>query len=280
VARRDRRAQLSVLRAHSAIGMRRFFVPELAAVGARLSLPASVRRHVAVLRLEPDAEIVLFDGSGRQARARLEGDAAHVLAIETATDERARVVLVQAMPKGAKSDDIVRMATELGARAIHFAQTDHAVARPDEARGSKKTSRWQRIAEEAARQCERATVPEVHAPSPLLEICVRAPSEAVRLVAWARGGRPIAEVLRNAAEPVSARRPESSDDTKLTRIEGAPPPSPSDVWIAVGPEGGFSDAELEALDALGFARVTLGPHVLRVDTAALAALAQIAALVG
>jgi len=52
------------------------------------------------------------------------------------------------------------------------------------------------------------------------------------------------------------------------------------VWIAVGPEGGFSDAELDAFDRLGFARVTLGPHVLRVDTAALAALAQLAALLG
>jgi 16S rRNA (uracil1498-N3)-methyltransferase len=261
--------------------MRRFFVPELGAVGARLTLPASVRRHVAVLRLEPGAEIVLFDGSGRQARARLDGDVAIVLALETATDERARVVLVQAMPKGTKSDDVVRMATELGAHAVHFALSDHAVARPDEARGSKKTSRWQRIAEEAARQCERATVPEVHAPSPLLDVCGRAPSEATRLVAWARGGRPIADQLRELHPRVHYTPP--TNDTEPAET-GTPsedaPPSAREVWIAVGPEGGFSDAELAALDRLGFARVTLGPHVLRVDTAALAALAQIAALVG
>ena len=237
--------------------MRRFFVSELGSIGARLALPNSVQRHVAVLRLEPGEEIVLFDGSGRQARARLDGDdAANVIAIETATEAHARVVLVQAMPKGTKSDDIVRMATELGAHAIHFAHTDHAVARPDEARGSKKAARWQRIAEEAARQCERATVPEVIAPASLDEVCARAPSDAIRLVAWARGGRPLAEVL-------STR---STDDVAR------------ETWIAIGPEGGFSDAELAMFDRHGFVRVTLGSHVLRVDTAALAALAQIAAL--
>lgn len=255
--------------------MRRFFVPELGAVGARLALPASVRRHVAVLRLEPGDEIVLFDGSGRQARARLDGDVADVHAIETATDPRARVVLVQAMPKGTKSDDVVRMATELGAHAIHFAHSDHAVARPDDARGSKKASRWQRIAEEAARQCERATVPDVQAPAPLLEVCARAPHEATRLVAWARGGRPLAEVL-NELRP----RTLDTNSADVERAADTREPAVRETWIAVGPEGGFSDAELDALDRLGFARVTLGPHVLRVDTAALAALAQIAALLG
>lgn len=254
--------------------MRRFFVPDLGAVGAHLALPASVRRHVAVLRLEAGDEIVLFDGSGRQARARLDGDVATVDAIETATDERPRVVLVQAMPKGAKSDDIVRMATELGVHAIHFAHSDHAVARPDDARGSKKASRWQRIAEEAARQCERATVPEVHAPAPLLEVCARAPNEATRLVAWARGGRPIAEALRDAR--VHANDAPPTNDASPSELGES---SVREVWIAVGPEGGFSDAELDAFDRLGFARVTLGPHVLRVDTAALAALAQLVALV-
>lgn len=261
--------------------MRRFFVPELGAVGARLALPASVRRHVAVLRLEAGDEIVLFDGSGRQARARLDDDVAEIHAVETAVDERARVVLVQAMPKGAKSDDVVRMATELGAHAIHFALSDHAVARPDDARGSKKASRWQRIAEEAARQCERATVPEVHAPTPLLEVCARAPIEATRLVAWARGGRPIAEVLRHVPhDEKPADEPGLGPPVEDAYTPSAYTPSAREVWIAVGPEGGFSDAELEALDRLGFARTTLGPHVLRVDTAALAALAQLAALVG
>nr|MCU0677828.1 16S rRNA (uracil(1498)-N(3))-methyltransferase [Myxococcota bacterium] len=221
--------------------MRRFFVSELGAVGARVSLPASVRRHVTVLRLEPGAEIVLFDGSGRQARARLEGDVANVLAIETATEERARVVLVQAMPKGTKSDDVVRMATELGAHAIHFALSDHAVARPDEARGSKKASRWQRIAEEAARQCERATVPEVHAPTPLLEICARAPSDATRLVAWARGGRPIAEVLRDVPRADDATPDDTAPTEVRTAVEAVPTSCAGEVWIAVGPEGGFSD---------------------------------------
>jgi 16S rRNA (uracil1498-N3)-methyltransferase len=259
--------------------MRRFFIPELGAVGAHLTLPASVRRHVTVLRLEPGTEIVLFDGSGRQARARLDGNVATILAIEKATEERARVVLVQAMPKGTKSDDVVRMATELGAHAIHFALSDHAVARPDEARGSKKTARWQRIAEEAARQCERATVPEVHAPASLLEVCSRAPSEATRLVAWARGGRPIAEVVRDGPRTHDANPDDTAPTEPGTPID-ARPSSAREVWIAVGPEGGFSDAELDALDRLEFARVTLGPHVLRVDTAALAALAQIAALVG
>lgn len=229
--------------------MRRFFVPSLPSVGSTSELPPAVRRHVAVLRLEEGAEIALFDGSGREAHGRLVGDRVEILSIGEAHEAGPRRVLVQVLPKGTKADEIVRMATELGVHAIHFALGEHGVARPDDARGSKKTTRWQRIAEEAARQSERAVVPTVHAPAPLDEVMRRAPEDALRLVAWARGGQPIGE-----------RRPTGDE-----------------LWIAVGPEGGFSTRELAAFDEAGWARVTLGRNVLRVDTAALAALAQLAA---
>ncbi|MEZ4250852.1 MAG: RsmE family RNA methyltransferase [Polyangiales bacterium] len=229
--------------------MRRFFVPSLGAAGATLTLPPAVRRHLAVLRLAPGEHVELFDGSGQQARARLEDDETVTIeALEEAHEPGPKLVLVQALPKGAKADEIVRMATELGVHAIHFVLTEHAVARPDEGRGQKKTSRWQRIAEEAARQSERAIVPGVHAPLPLTKALGAVPTTDLRLVAWARGGVAL----------------------------GALPPATDTTWVAVGPEGGFSDAELDAFDRAGWTRYSLGPHVLRVDTAALAALSQLA----
>lgn len=225
-------------------------MPTLDAAGATLTLPTEVRRHLEVLRLGEGDVVVLFDGSGRQAKARLSSGGAILEATEVALDEGPQLVLLQALPKGAKADEIVRMATELGAHAIHFALTERGVARPDTDRGDKKTARWRKIAEEATRQCERALVPEVYAPAPLREVVARATVGGRKLVAWARGGLPLRELP----------------------ADGDP------IWVAVGPEGGFSLTELEGFDAAGWTRVTLGPHILRVDTAALAALAQLRGL--
>ncbi|HJL06809.1 MAG TPA: RsmE family RNA methyltransferase [Polyangiaceae bacterium LLY-WYZ-15_(1-7)] len=227
---------------------RRFPVPDLPAVGATFVLPPETRRHVEVLRLPPGTPLVLFDGAGREADAvLLEGGAARVEALRERVDPGRRVVLVQALPKGGKADEIVRMATELGVAAIHFVETARTVPRLQGPRAAKKRARWSRIAEEAARQSERATVPTLAGPEPLEALLDAPPEGAARLVAWAR------------------------QDAR-----GWPAPD-AEAWIAVGPEGGFAPAELEAFDRAGWGRVSLGAHVLRVDTAAVCAVALLRA---
>ena len=224
---RDRTAEVSV---------RRFFVPTLPEVGAELELDTGVRKHVAVLRLALGTRVHLFDGSGRLVEATLvEGGARIERELEIEVVEPT-VALILGLPKGSKTDDIVRMTTELGVAAVHLASTERSVPewKP------KRLDRLRRIAEEAARQSERLRVPEVHAAAPLAEVIARA--NGSKYVCWARA---------------SAR----------------PALGPAPRWLAVGPEGGFTDDELAHMDHAGFERISLGSNVLRVDTAAVAAVA-------
>ncbi len=220
--------------------LRRLYVVAIPPEGELATLGDDVRRHARVLRLSDGDTVCLFDGSGGEATAVLESTGARVLE-RTTKSEGPALVLVQALPKGRKSDEIVRMATELGATAIHFATTERSVPRIDAERAAQRVARWAKVAREAARQSERATVPGVQAPAPLAEVIARAPVEATKLVAWARGG----EAYQAGEE----------------------------TWVAVGPEGGFSGTELASFCAAGWARLSLGRYVLRVETAAAAALA-------
>lgn len=207
-------------------------------------LSPDAARHAKVLRLGPGDPIVLFDGRGRRASGRIDAfvEGTVVCEVGPATAEAAeagspRLHLVQGLPKGSKSDDIVRIATELGVAGIHLVSTRNAVVRLDEERGDRRRERWVRIAVEAARQCERDDVPEITGPEPLFDAVRRAPEGALRLVACGRSGTPLGEV----------------------RAEEA--------WIVVGPEGGLAPDEVDALVAQGFRAVSFGPTVLRVETA-------------
>jgi len=234
---------------------RRLFAPRLPDAGGDVPLDADGLHHAHVLRLRPGDPIELFDGRGRVAQGVVEVMERRRVVCRVGAPRRElsrgpRTVLVLGAPKGKKLDGVLRMITELGVDALFVAPSDHAVARPELDRGSAKVGRLEKIALEAARQAERATVPALETASSLLEAAASAPPGATRLCFWARGGRPLGEVV----------------------AEGA---TPEEVWLVVGPEGGLSDAELEGLDALGYARVTLGPHVLRAETAAVAAVAAV-----
>ncbi|MEM9070199.1 MAG: RsmE family RNA methyltransferase [Myxococcota bacterium] len=220
--------------------LRRIYVPTIPAEGSAL-LDEDARHHLEVLRLAPGTEIELFDGKGTVARATLEGSTAHVL--ERSVRDEATIVLVLGLPKGSLTDEIVRMTTELGVSRLCLTRCERTVPKWDDSRGAKRLARWTRIAQQAARQSERAFVPAIEAPRPLHELIDNAPADATRLFAWAR------ESSRAAVRVTSP------------------------CWIAVGPEGGFSDAERTHFENAGWLSISLGPNVLRVDTAAAAAIA-------
>jgi len=219
--------------------MRRLFAESLEP--AEVLLDRDAIAHAKVLRLKDGEEIELFDGRGGRAVALLEGKRARILSRSEAPSE-AGLVLVMGLPKGSKCDVVVRAATELGATAIRFVTTERAVPQLDAKRAAKRAERWRRVAREAARQSERDFVPGIEAVTPLGDAIAAAPEDAGRYVCWARGGERF------------ARRGDES-------------------WIAVGPEGGFTDAELGLFDDAGWSRLRLARHVLRAETAALAALA-------
>lgn len=202
---------------------------------------------VRVLRARPGDRVVLFDGAGREADAvvvAVEGGEATLDAAEPrqAAPATTPITLHLALLKGEKMDWVVQKATELGVARIVPVETAHTVVRLSGERAGTRAQRWRKIAAEAARQCGRADVPEIDEPTP------------------------IEQTLRRPA-PVRLFLHETATTPLPPTIAGAP------IWVAVGPEGGFSPAEVEAARAAGWSIVGLGPRVLRAETAALAILA-------
>ena len=235
-------------RFHSAIAL---------APHARLSLPPGAARHVQVLRMQPGNAITLFDGHGGEYAATVERMGRSEVEVQVGAHseierEAPRAVhLAVGMPANERMDWLVEKATELGAASIQPLMTAHGVLRLAGERAEKKRAHWEAIAIAGCEQCGRNRVPRIHPVQSLAAWLATAPDETDRFVlSLAPGRRSIAEV-RTAASP----RP---------------------AWMLSGPEGGLSAAEEQEAMALGFIPLTLGPRVLRAETAAIAALAALA----
>ena len=232
----------------------RFHFPgRLPAAGA-LELPDALAHHaVRVLRLRDGERIVLFDGEGGEAEATLQvrGKAAWAQVDarrEVDRESPLQIVLVQALASGDKMDWVVQKAVELGASAIQPVQAERSVLRLVGERADKRQAHWQQVAVAACEQCGRNRIPEVRPLQPLTH--------------WLAAHR---GALCYVLAPGGA-------------ASFAEEPAPQQVvHVLVGPEGGWSDAELAAFDAAGCRRVRLGPRVLRTETAGLAAIAALQA---
>lgn len=237
----------------------RFFVPAGLAPGATVELPAEAAHHaVRVLRLGEGDEVVLFDGQGGEWRARLvrAGPAMKAALVAFADEDRAaplEVTLVQGLPAADKMDWIVQKATELGVAAIQPVAARRSVVKLSGERMARRGQHWQQVAVAACEQCGRNRVPAVAALLDLpqyLGLAARE-NESRWLLAPAGGCR-----LRELPRPVGP------------------------VTLLVGPEGGFEEGELLAAQAAGFQPLSLGPRVMRTETAGAAALAAMMALWG
>ncbi len=232
----------------------RFHFPGCLPSGGEVALPEALAHHaLRVLRLRDGESVVLFDGGGGEVEARLavRGKAVFAQLGKARAVEREsplRIVLVQALASGDKMDWVVQKAVELGAQAVQPVQAERSVLRLAGDRADKRVAHWQQVAVAACEQCGRNRVPEVRALQ-ALPAWLAAHREAVVVVLAPDGGAGLAAV------PV----PEGT------------------IHLAVGPEGGWSDAELAAFDAAGARRLSLGPRILRTETAGLAALAALQA---
>ncbi|MBL8604888.1 MAG: 16S rRNA (uracil(1498)-N(3))-methyltransferase [Myxococcales bacterium] len=236
----------------------------LRAHGAVVRVEGEGAHHLArVLRVKVGAEFELFDGEGWVALGavqRVDGGGVTFALVEAPRQgpcaDRAAVTWWQGFPKGDKWETVIRQATELGVARVGPVFTERAVVQPRAERAEARLVRWQRVAEEAARQCGRADVPEV------LEACTLAQ-------ALAGLGAQAAGALRVVCAPGASRA--------LTEVvSGAAGP----LTVLVGPEGGLSEDELVCCEAAGFVRVSLGPRVWRTETAAPAVLGIVSALMG
>lgn len=256
--------------------MPRFYSPMALATGATLDLPPGAARHVQVLRLQPGDAITLFNGEGGEFEARVEkmgrSDVQVQIGAHHAIEREAprALHLAVGMPANERMDWLVEKATELGVASIQPLLAERTVLRLAGERAEKKRAHWQGIAAAACEQCGRNRVPAVHPPQPLMgwllhwqaatgEPAVKAAVEA----AFETAGRPPPQglllSLRTGTAPLRERAG-----------SGAQP-----LVFLSGPEGGLSQAEEDAALAHGFLPCTLGPRVLRAETAALAALAAL-----
>ncbi|AIZ46622.1 16S rRNA methyltransferase [Deinococcus radiopugnans] len=221
------------------------------ALTPRMDLGPREARHLHVLRLRVGDALRVFDGQGAEAEAWIaELDAARAVltlgeALGGAAETPFPLTLAAALLKGDKLSDVVRAATELGVARVQLLVTARSDARDI---GAQKLLRLQRVAEEASKQSRRAVVPEVRAPLSLADF------------RW--------EGQLFVAQPGSASRIMALLDW------GAP------VTVLTGPEGGLTDAEVAELTGRGAHAVTLGPRILRAETAPVALLGAIAAAGG
>jgi 16S rRNA (uracil1498-N3)-methyltransferase len=228
--------------------MRRFTLRPDQLADGRVTFDADESRHLArVLRLRPGDTVLATDGAGRDFTVRLEstGDRATgtVLAeaLAMAVSPLA-VTLIQGVPKGDRMESIVRAATELGVASVRPALCERTVVRLEPGRWRDRARRWQRVAREAAKQCGRAVIPEVETPRPLAELLAARQPADLSLCLWEAEGTPLGQVLATAVSPRSA-------------------------LVLIGPEGGLARAEVETARAGGFTVVSLGPRILRTETA-------------
>jgi len=237
--------------------MTRLYVPAERLLSDHATLDAAAHRHlVKVLRLGVGAELKIFDGTGMEIDARVE--ALGKATVEVTLGQRRNIAapactitLLQAPPRGERMDLIVQKSTELGVARIVPVLSSRSTVKPS----SHQRRRWQTIAEEAARQCGRADVPEI-GDFVALEPALTWPLDkgGKRFVLW-----------EGAQEPA---------------LSAALAGGPKEVALLVGPEGGLANQEVSAAQVAGFVPVGLGPRILRAETAAIVAVALAQAAAG
>lgn len=240
--------------------MHRFFVTPDAVKGNVVTITGDDVHHITrVLRLGRGDLISVLDGTGAEYEVAIAevregavfGEIMRVAA--RASEPGAEITVVQGLPKGDKMDLVVQKCTEIGVRAIIPAVTARSVVRlDDDGRARRKAARWRRIAEEAAKQSGRGVIPEVRDIVSLREALeTTVPAVDLAVIPWElENGTGLRQALESRPD---ARR----------------------FAVFIGPEGGFDLSEVEVARSAGAVPVSLGPRILRTETAALVVAAAI-----
>jgi 16S rRNA (uracil1498-N3)-methyltransferase len=232
----------------------RFFVAE-PVTDSRVRLDGSEAHHLAhVMRACAGDEVILFDGTNTEFTARVleirrSETVLEVLQRRTVDREAAnRVILGVALPKSDRQRWLVEKAVEMGVTQLVPLVTSRSIAQP----GGLSRKRLQRTVIEACKQCQRNVLMPIAEPTPLADFLAADPRDALRWIAHPAGvaGRTAATEARLLRDP------------------------PPEVYLAVGPEGGFTEAEIALAERFHWQVVDLGPRILRVETAALTLVAH------
>jgi len=238
--------------------MTRFFVPACQFEGNRVILEGSDRHHLLnVLRGKIGAEITVLNGKGEEYLARItaidpERAVAEIItAITGPVEPKLRLTLAQSLPKADKFEFIIQKNTEIGVARFQPIISERGNIRLDQATGLKKRERWRKIIQEAAEQSGRRIIPEIE-PIRDWETALANLHPGLVLLPW-----------------------EGERERSLKEVLEAEKSIPEEITLLIGPEGGFSIKEVELARTKGAVPVTLGPRILRTETAGLAATAAI-----
>lgn len=227
--------------------------------GRQVALPDAAARHaVGVLRLRDGDDVILFNGDGGECIGQLfkTGKGAEVLLKASCAPERESpldITLAQGVSSGERMDYTLQKAVELGVTRIQPVMMKRTIVRLDDEKRRKRRQHWQGVVISACEQCGRNHIPAVE---PILDVPAWLASEGVR-----QGTRLLLD-------------PEAS-----ARLRDLPAPTEA-VTLLAGPEGGFDPNEREAVRRIGFQPISLGPRILRTETAAIAAMAVMQGLWG
>jgi 16S rRNA (uracil1498-N3)-methyltransferase len=236
--------------------MHRFYLPPEQWSGGSPALAGTEAHHCRnVLRLEPGDKVVLFDGRGRELTAEITSSEAAQIQLSKLHEAqtpplRCQITLGQAIPKGKNMDLIVQKAVEIGAAEIAPILSDRTVVRLDEESAASKQSKWQTVAIEAAKQCGQNWLPRVHVPQTMAQFFQPPRRFDLQLIGSLQSD---AVHLKKILAEYSAEHGDR----------------PTSVLMLVGPEGDFTPAELSLARSHGCRPITLGPIVLRVETASI-----------
>jgi 16S rRNA (uracil1498-N3)-methyltransferase len=244
--------------------MRHFFIDPSAATNSSVAIQQSEAHHIKnVLRLKLGDRIKLFDGTGFEYEAVIKEMSGAKVDVEIRSRVRAnlrsgvQIMVAQAFLKEKKMDDLVRKLCELGvAKWVPFF-SQRSIARPDASRLAGRSRRWHRIAAEALKQCRRADLPEIVGPLSFKEVLDFSKTCDLNIVFWENESTPLNSAIEsNATHPIRK------------------------ILLMLGPEGGFTQQEIETAEHSGFFLAGLGPRILRAETATLAAVTLVQYLFG
>lgn len=244
--------------------MRRFFIAPSAAICDTADLSDTDSRHIRkVLRLKPGTDILLFDGTGVEYEARIVSTSAERVSVSilrqsnNRSESPLKITLAQGFLKEKKMDSLIRPLTELGiCRWIpYFAE--RSVPRPTDSRLSARVERWKTISRESLKQCGRSILPEIVEAGSFNEMLVFSHETNLKVAFW-----------------------ENAVDVIPVALGGIAEPPVQSVFILIGPEGGLTGDEISEATKQGFKIATLGPRILRAETATITACSLIQYLFG